>query len=64
MLQLITTLELLPIMQRVEVVLHLQEMAHTILHYIIEWILEHPEMGRLVHRDPNKIQLIQETIIQ
>ena len=64
MLQLITTLELFPIMLRVEVVLHLQEMAHTILHYIIEWILEHPEMALLVLQDHSKTQLIQETIIQ
>jgi hypothetical protein len=62
--QLITTLELFPIMQQAEVELHLKEMAHTILHYIIEWILEHPEMGLLVLKDHSKMQLIQETIIQ
>lgn len=51
-------------MQQVEVVFHLKEMAHTILHYIIKWILELPVMGLLVLQVPSKMQAIQETIIQ
>jgi hypothetical protein len=51
-------------MQQAEVDLHLQEMAHTILHYIIEWILELPVMGLLVLQAHSKTQEIQETIIQ
>jgi hypothetical protein len=38
----------------VEGALHLQELAHTILHYIIEWTLEHPVMGLWVLQDPSK----------
>ena len=42
----------------------LKEMAHTILQYIIEGILEPPATGLLVPKVPSKMQRIQETIIQ